>query len=51
MAVNAVTASQISYQDAVVDFPVISTESWHLASTVQWEPVKGISAFLEWMVK
>lgn len=28
-------ASQISYQDALVDFPVISTEAWHLASTTR----------------
>lgn len=34
IATNADTASQTSYQLELVDFPLIPTETWHLASTV-----------------
>lgn len=43
---NAAMASHISYQVALVDFPLLSTEAWHLASTVQQETANDISASL-----
>ena len=46
IAANATTASQISYHVVLVDFPVIPTETWHLASTGQRDMVRIISTIL-----